>query len=103
MCRRFSSFGVSIMDMIIKGELIPLFRHLNEMIICQFFSYATRITRGNNPKIMSQLELAHFVIPTAHKLLHNLQENPGCVLLIESWGREKYFISKRPQCVETLM
>ena len=86
--------------MIVKGDLIPFFRHLQQMIAFELFPNKKRLARSGNPKIMGQFELLFVVVPDAGHLLHNLQQHPGRILGQCASGRIQDFIFQRLQCTE---
>ena len=72
----FASFRVGVVDMVVEGDLVPLFRHLQEMVTPQFLADQARFPRGGHTKIMGQFELPFIIPPHPDQLLHDLEEHP---------------------------
>jgi hypothetical protein len=72
MCGGFSSFGVDIVDMVIKGQLIPRLLHFQQMIPPELLTDDTGFAHCRHPKIMGQFQLADGVSLGTDQLLHDL-------------------------------
>jgi len=94
---RFAALGVEIVHMIIKGFLVPLFRHFQEKIAVQESTDVARLAGCGGAKIVSQLQLTVFVIPRPHHLLHDNQEHPGHIVGHGAIAAVHHFITEAPQ------
>ena len=55
--RRLASFGVGIMNMVVKGDLIPLLRHFQQVVLSQLLTHNARFARSRPAKFVRQLQL----------------------------------------------
>ncbi|EKD40303.1 MAG: hypothetical protein ACD_75C00102G0002 [uncultured bacterium] len=97
MGRRFPPFGIGIVDMVVEGELVPLFGHFQEMVLGQFRPDQPGIAGRDHAEVMGELELAQFIVPAAQQILHDLQQNPRGILLIKGGRGEKHLVAQGPQ------
>ena len=65
MRRGFSSLGVGVMDMVVKGQLIPFLRHFQKMVFFEFGPDNAGLARRRDAKVMGQEQLGCLVLPVA--------------------------------------
>ena len=68
------------MHMMVKGGLIPFFRHFKQKIASQHATYDGGFARGGLTEIMGKTYLALFVVPGAHNFLHDLDQDPSGIV-----------------------
>ncbi len=94
---RFAAFGVGVVDMVVEGELVELLGHLQQVVFGQLDPHQARIAGGDHAEIVGQLQLAQFVVAAAQQILHDLQQDPGGIDLVEGGGGEKDLVAQRTQ------
>ncbi len=103
MGRRFAALGVDVVYVVVEGQLIPGFRHLQQVVAPQHFSDDAGFPAGHPPEIMGQLELFNFIAVGPYQILHDGQEHP-CGVLGQGAGRGvQHFVTQRAQGVETIL
>ena len=90
------------MHVIVEGQLIPGFRHLQQVVASQHLSDDAGFAAGHPPEIMGQLELFDLVAVGPYQILHDGQEHP-CGVLGQAAGRGvQHFVTQRAQGVEAI-
>ena len=52
MRRGFTSLGVGVVNMVVKGNLVPIFRHFKQVVPCQLPTNQARFPGYGHTKIM---------------------------------------------------
>ena len=94
---RLAALGVGVVDVVVEGELVPRLRHLQQVMPAQFRLDQPRLAGVGHAEVVGQLELAQFVAPAAHQLLHDLHEHPGGVLLEIRGGGAEHLVAQAAQ------
>ena len=94
---RLAALGVGIVDMVVKGELVPLLGHLQQVMPGQLRLDQPRSAGVDHAEVVGQLELAQFVAPAADQLLHDLHEHPGGVFLKIGGGGAEHLVAQAAQ------
>ena len=91
--RRLASFGVGIMNMVVKGNLIPLLGHFQQVVMPQLLTHNARFARSRPAKFVRQLQLFAVITVGPHQVLHDLQQHPGRVFGQGALGGVDHFMS----------
>ena len=94
---RLAALGVGVVDMVVKGELVPLLGHLQQVMPGQLRLDQPRSAGVDHAEVVGQLELAQFVAPAADQLLHDLHEHPGGVFLKIGGGGAEHLVAQAAQ------
>ena len=65
------------MDMVVKGDLIPLFGHFKQMVVVKQMSDSPGFAKCGNSEIVGQLKLMFRFSLCPNQVFHNLQQYPG--------------------------
>ncbi|MEA2060315.1 MAG: hypothetical protein U9P10_07390 [Thermodesulfobacteriota bacterium] len=103
MCRGLAALGVGIVDMVVKGDLVPLFGHLKEVVGLEIMPDKSGLTKGGGPEIMGKLQLLKVVSPCPDKLLHNLEKHPGRILWQGTFCGVKDLVPQSPEGLEPVL
>jgi len=98
----FSALGVGVVDMVVKGELIPRLRHFQEMIFFQFGPDQARFTGAGHTKVMGELQLLQLVSLMADQFFHDLHQDPGRVPGEKGRGGAEYLIVEAAQGTDAI-
>ena len=95
MGRRLPPLGVGIVDMGVKRQLGPAFRHFKQIIALQQPADEARLAEQRPPQFMCQLQTADLIGPFADQLLHQLQQHPGGIVPKPAADPGDHFIVQR--------
>ena len=73
MRRGFTSLGVGVVNMVVKGNLVPIFRHFKQVVPCQLPTNQARFPGYGHSKIMGQLKSIPKVPLFSDQFFHDLE------------------------------
>ena len=91
---RFPPLGVGIVDMVVKGILVPLLWHLEQVVLAQFRPHPPRLAGKDHAEIVGQLQLPQLIALAADQLLHDLHQHPGGILVVETGGGAEHLVAE---------
>ena len=91
------------MHMVVKGDLVPLLRHLQQMKAAQLVAYQAGFARGRGAEIVGQLQLFEVVPVGPDNLLHDLHQDAGRILGQRSLGRIDHLFAQGPQSLDAVV
>ena len=96
-------FGVGVVDMVVEGDLVPLLRHLQEVIAPQFLADGARLSRYGHPEVVRQLQLPGMIPLHPDQLLHDLQEDPCGIVAERAVGDIHHLVVKGAQGAQAVI
>ncbi len=99
----FAALGVGIVDMVVKGDLIPLFGHFKKVVSLELVPDQPGLARGRGPEIVGKLQLLEIVAPCPDKLLHDLEQHPCRVLGQGTFCSVEDLVLQPPQGLEPVL
>ncbi|WMW66821.1 hypothetical protein [Nitratidesulfovibrio liaohensis] len=82
------------MHVVVEGQLVPFFRHFQQVVLGQQGAHDARLARCGAAKIVRQLELAAGVAVGAHEVLHDLDEHARRVAAQARLGAVQHFVAQ---------
>jgi len=101
--RGFSPLGVHVVHMVVGGDLVPLFRHLEEMVPAQLLPDDAGSARSREPEVVGQFKTASQITLPADEHLHDLNEDARGIHPERSLRTGKDFVSQRPQGAQSVL
>jgi hypothetical protein len=97
---RFSARGIGIVNMVVKSNLVPFFRHFQEVVVFEQPSDHPGFAKGRHTEAMGQFKLEGVVAPGPDQFFHDLKEDPGSILGHGPGGGIQDFIFKALEGLE---
>ena len=97
-----AALGVGVVDMVVHGELVPFFRHLDEVMLVEELAHDAGVARGRLAEVVDELELLELIVPRADDGLHDLDEDSSRIVAERGLGAVEHFLMQGTQSRETI-
>ena len=75
-----AALGIGIVDVVVHGELVPLFGHLDEVMLVEELAHYAGVARSRLAEVVDELELCELIVPRADDGLHDLDKDAARIV-----------------------